>query len=101
MTNVFTGSRGSGKTAKCIEESARTGRYILVSNRTKASSTYDLSLKMGLAIPFPITIDEVLFPSPAIKKYGLIVDETTKVLEMILGVRIHFATVNDEKESAE
>lgn len=101
MTKIFTGGRGSGKTTKCIEESARTGRYILVPNRAMAKFLYAQSLEMGVSIPFPVTIKDLEGPSPSIRKNGLIVDETTMVLEKILGVRIHFATVNDEKESAQ
>lgn len=99
MTKIFKGGRGSGKTTKCIEESARTGRYILVPNRAMAKFLYAQSLEMGVSIPFPVTINDLLSPSPTIKKNGLIVDETISVLEAILETRVHFATVNDEKES--
>lgn len=99
MTKIFKGGRGSGKTTKCIEESARTGRYILVSSRFRAKYTYAQSQEMNLVIPFPVTIEEMKLPSPSIIRNGLIVDETIMVLEKILGVRIHFATVNEEKES--
>lgn len=99
MTKIFTGGRGSGKTTKCIEESARTGRYILVPNRAMAEFVYAKSLEMGVSIPFPVTINDLLYPSPTIKKNGLIVDETISVLEAILETRVHFATVNDDKES--
>ena len=99
MTKIFTGGRGSGKTTKCIEESARTGRYILVPNRAMAKFLYAQSLEKGLTLPFPVTINEMKSPSPSIIRNGLIVDETAMVLEKILRVRIHFATVNEEKES--
>lgn len=99
MTKIFTGGRGSGKTTKCIEESARTGRYILVPNRAMAKFLYAQSLEMGVSIPFPVIADEVEGQSPSIRKNGLIVDETISVLEAILGIRIHFATVNEAKES--
>lgn len=57
---VITGERGTGKTLKLIQESAKTGAYIVCSHRHLAEWTSQKAKDWGYKIPFPITFDEFL-----------------------------------------
>lgn len=55
---------------------------------------------MGIKIPFPVTIDEVLkyrnMRGTSVYKKGILIDETRSVLEYIFnGIPIHEITITD------
>ena len=57
-TKIIVGKRRSGKTTEVIKESAATGMCILVPNRGMALNLANYAQKLGLHIPFPITVRE-------------------------------------------
>lgn len=97
MSNkIIVDKRRSGKTTKAIEESASTGKYILVANRDMALSISKLAHELGVHIPFPITIKEwEAGVARSVKERGIIVDEGLVLLEKILGTQIHMITISE------
>lgn len=99
-TKIIVQGRRTGKTTKVIEESAKTSKYILVPNRVMAKHIFKQALDMGVVIPFPVTIDEVLnkHVSHRAKETGFIIDEGLMLLETILGAHVHMITMSEREE---
>lgn len=102
MMNITIGERCSGKTTKLIKRSAYEGVYILVATKHRAQALVQDAERMGLKIPFPITIDEYLRDRDKFKfKYsdvfcGLLIDDADDVLQQVFaGIPIREVTVTD------
>lgn len=96
---VIRGGRQSGKSFELIKMSAETGTYILVSTRQRALQLTRQAKEMGLHIPFPVTLDELLacrFHGSSIIKQGLFIDDVDDVLGSILApIEIKAVTYTD------
>ena len=88
--------RRAGKTTVAIKESAKTGKYILVLNKQQARSLFTQSQKLGLNIPFPITLDKIL-DNKSLWVKEIIVDEAGIILEHLLGRNITMITITEEE----
>lgn len=98
-TKVILQDRGTGKTTRAIQESAKTGRYILVPRESMAHHVFQKSKEMGLEIPFPITLADIHRRdsiSNVIANHGIIIDEGLMVLKKLLNIPIHMITMSDE-----
>lgn len=85
---VITGDRGTGKTAELIKESAKTGAYIVVSNRHIANYVAQMAKDLNLQIRFPITFDELFHGSLRTKGLAnihLLIDDVDSLINKILG----------------
>lgn len=90
MTTILQGGRNSGKTLALIKESARTGIYIMVSNRERALQLSRQAREMGYNIPFPVTVQEWLqspnrFSGSIIRRDGIYIDDIDEVFRTIFG----------------
>lgn len=97
---ITIGERQIGKTTKLIKRSAAEGSYILVATKHQANAIFKQANEMGIKIPFPITINEVLnyrnMRGTSVYKKGILIDETSSVLEYIFnGIPIHEITITD------
>ena len=97
---ITIGERQSGKTTKLIKRSAAEGSYILAVNKHQASAIFKQASEMGVKIPFPVTIDEVLnyknMEGRDMYQKGILIDESVSVLEYIFkGIPIHELTITD------
>lgn len=86
---ITIGPRRSGKTARTIMESAKTGSYILVATKRQADCVYKQAKEMEINIPYPVTISEVTtgrkyFDNEYMKEHGVLVDEAQLVLQIAL-----------------
>jgi hypothetical protein len=98
-TKIIVEGRRSGKTTRAIEESARTGRYIVVRNDAMKKSINVLADELGIRILNPITLDEWKHGvANRVKVEGVIVDEGLIMLEELLGTRIHMITISETEE---
>ena len=100
MTNVIIGQRCSGKTTRLIRKSAKKLIPILTSTRTRVDAIWGEAQKMGLDIPFPITLDEYLhsarFRGSDIQRTGLLIDDVDDVIgKLFAGIPIHEVTMTD------
>lgn len=87
MSEVIVGTRGSGKTLSLIKKSADTGIYILVANKNRAAYVFSEARKLGLSIPYPVTIEEYFkgnkFIGSSIERDGIYVDDVDDVFKAI------------------
>lgn len=99
---ITIGPRRSGKTARTIMESAKTGSYILVATKCQADCVYKQTKEMGINIPYPVTISEVItgrkyFDNKYMKEHGVLVDEAQSVLHIALcDIPIRGMTLNND-----
>lgn len=96
---IIIGGKRSGKTTEIIKLSAKTGRYILVSNHNEAANLVKLARELGLNVPYPITVQEVVsdkLKGSSIRRDGLYVDNALDILEKIIAVPIVGASINRE-----
>ena len=83
---ITIGPRRSGKTARTIMESAKTGSYILVATIEQANVIFKQAKDMGYDIPYPVTIREITtgrkcFDNKHMREHGVLVDEARIVLQ--------------------
>lgn len=94
--------RGKGKTTELIKLSADTQKYILVADRNRVREIQHMAEKMGLDIPYPVTVEEYHrnhFQGSFIRKQGLLIDDVEDVLKRFLnGIEIVAMTITDEQE---
>lgn len=72
----------------------------MVATKHQASAIFKKASEMGVKIPFPVTVDEVLnyknMEGRGIYQKGIFIDETVSVLEYIFnGIPIHEITITD------
>lgn len=93
--------RGEGKTTELIKESAKTGKYILTTDRNRVMRIDSMAKEMGLHIPFPITVMEAMqykFRGTFIK--SILIDDADDVLRMIFQVEIDTITLTEDKRKS-
>lgn len=84
--NLIIGGRGSGKTTYLIEESSKTGYYIIVRDKRVASQVFNMALKMKKNIPFPITYEEFIREQYYGKRIdGFLLDDVLSFLQSLSG----------------
>lgn len=103
---VIMGGRRSGKTAELIKRSAESGIYILVSSRAMASQIFDQARAMGLAIPFPVTLEEYHrsrgFAGSSIRRDGVYIDNVEDILRrMFYDIEIKAFTCTMDPDTLE
>lgn len=101
-TEFIVGGRGSGKSTELIKRSATTGQYIMVANKQRAKFLFERARRVGLIIPFPVTIHELLdgstFRSSRIRRDGLLIDDFDDVIAAIFsGVQINAVTMTERE----
>lgn len=97
IEKLIFGDRCSGKTTELIKESARTGAYIVVSCKNEARDVFRLSKELGLNIPYPLTVNEMIYESPSsyIFQKGILIDNLERILCCLFNyITIHTATVD-------
>lgn len=97
IEKLIFGDRQSGKTTELIKESARTGAYIVVSCRKEAHNVFGSAKELGLNIPFPLTVAEVIYESPSsyIFQKGILIDNLERILCRLFNyITINAATVD-------
>lgn len=93
MSKFLIRKRGDGKTTYLIKEAAKEGLYIICRDRQRAESIVYLAQSLGYDIPFPITLDEILFSrshmrSPIgryyeISKGKVLVDDVDSIMQKV------------------
>lgn len=97
IEKLIFGDRHSGKTTELIKESAITGAYIVVSCRNEAHNVFRSANELGLNIPFPLTVADVMSEptSSYIFQKGILIDDLERILCRLFNyITIHAATVD-------
>lgn len=97
IEKLIFGDRGSGKTTELIKESAKTGAYIVVSTRNRARNVFRSAKELGLNIPYPLIIDDVIHESQSsdIFQKGILIDNLEEIVCHLFNyITIHAAMVD-------
>ena len=92
------GRRG-GKTVEAIRLAAKTWSYIVCINRKEADRVFDVAQKLGIDIPNPITIEDLIgkrYYAKGIR--GFIIDTADMCLQFLTPVPIKAITVTKDAE---
>lgn len=94
---IISADRGQGKTTKLVEMSSKEWKYIVCKDRQRVDVIIETAERLGLEIPYPITIREL-----PIRQYSYIksvlIDDIEDVLQYIVGRSIDYATTSCEIE---
>ena len=86
--------RGQGKTTELIKQSSKEWKYIICLNRDRAMLIVKTAEKLGLDIPFPITVGELPIKGRYIKE--ILIDDFESVLQALIGAKVDIATTSCE-----
>jgi hypothetical protein len=89
---MYGGRRRVGKSTKLVWESARTGQYIVCADAHRAHYLADYAKRVGLAIPFPVSIRDLPLKSGFIG--DVLVDDVEDVLGNLIGKNISMMTTS-------
>ena len=76
--------RQEGKSTELIKLASENWYYILCLDRRRATYLFEQARRMGLDMPFPITVNELPLNSPYIR--GLLIDDVDHVLQKLVGI---------------
>ena len=97
---VFLKKRREGKTTELVKMSAETQTYILTLNRIRVEEIVKTANKLGLLIPYPITLEEYYstkFRGSYIRE--ILIDDADDILREIFNVvKINAITMTKEDE---
>lgn len=100
MTEIIIKERDTEKTTELIKRAAKDGLYILTDAKRSAEYIAESARRMGLHIPFPVTVEEYLkgnkFRGSCIRRDGLLIDDVDAVFQTLLsGIPIRAVTISD------
>ena len=101
---VFYMRRGEGKTRKIIELAVKNKAYIIVTDRRRAQSVYEMAVKMGFpGMLFPVTVSEYMsnkMRGSYVK--NVLLDDADDILQHIFStVRINAISLTDPGEEGD
>lgn len=87
------GRRACGKTTELIKKASANNLYIVCASKNRVMYVSDLARKLGLDIPFPISVSEL--PLHGYMK-EVLVDDAEDVLSSLIGRRVVGASTSME-----
>ena len=94
---IIRADRGQGKTAKIVKISNKEWKYIVCKDTQRVDVIVDVANKLGLDIPYPITIRELPISQGSYIE-SVLIDDIEDVLQYIIGRRVDYATTSCEIE---
>lgn len=94
---IIRADRGQGKTTKLVKMSNREWKYIVCKDTQRVDVIIDIANKLGLDIPYPITIRELPISQGSYIK-SVLIDDVEDILPYIIGRRVDYATTSCEIE---
>lgn len=86
--------RRQGKTTELVKQSNKEWKYIVCMNGQRVDVIVETANKLGLDIPYPVTIRELPFRSRYVK--SVLVDDIEDILEYMIGKPVDYATTSCE-----
>ncbi|MBY6932275.1 replicase [Clostridium botulinum] len=96
---IIRANRGTGKTTELVKRSNKEWKYIICKDRQRVEVIVKTSNKLGLDIPFPITVSELPLRSSFIK--SVLIDDIEDVLQYVIGKKVDCVTTSCEIERIE
>ena len=94
---IIRADRRQGKTTKLVKMSNKEWKYIVCKDTQRVDVIVDVANKLGLDIPYPITIRELPISQGSYIK-SVLIDDIKDVLQYIIGRRVDYATTSCEIE---
>lgn len=92
---IIKADKGRGKTRKLIKISNKEWKYIVCADITRVTNIVAIANKMGLDIPYPITVREL--PLKAGQRIdSVLIDDIEDVLQYLIGKRVDYITTSCE-----
>lgn len=93
--DIYIQPRQSGKTQRMIEESAKSGAYIVCHNIQSVAYVAARAKEMGLKIPFPLTYSEVQRGQYS-SSIELLIDNAEIFIQDLVKARIRAITMSND-----
>lgn len=87
--------RGKGKTTYLAYRSHITQYPVVCANYTGVGAVKDVAARIGLTIPEPMTVQELLKDKSLVGHKKFLIDEAPMILESLLGVNIDTITLSE------
>lgn len=94
---IIRADRGQGKTTKLVKMSNKEWKYIVCKDTQRVDVIVEVANKLGLDIPYPITIRELPISQNSYIK-SVLIDDIEDILQCIIGRRIDYVTTSCEIE---
>ena len=94
---IISADRGQGKTTKLVEMSSKEWKYIVCKDTQRVDVIIKTAERLGLDIPYPITIRE-LPVSPFSHIESVLIDDIEDVIQYVIGSRVDYVTTSCEIE---
>lgn len=94
---ILRADRGQGKTTELVKMSNKEWKYIVCRDTQRVDVIVEIANKLGLDIPYPITIKELPISQGSYIK-NVLIDDIEDVLKYIVGREIDYATTSCEVE---
>lgn len=103
IDEICIGGRQSGRTTRMIKKAAENNIYILVANQSRAYTVYEMAHRMGLSIPFPVTVWELQNKNLVGRRHirEVYVDDADDVLEQFIGTHVSYINLENPACSTE
>lgn len=97
IDEIVIGGRCTGKTTRMIKKAAENNIYIVVANLARAYTVAEMARRMGLSIPFPVTVWELqqknLIGRRDIRE--VYIDDADAVLEHFVGTHVSYINLEN------
>ena len=94
---IISADRGQGKTTKLVEMSSKEWKYIVCKDRQRVDVIIKTAERLGLDIPYPITIRELPISQYSYIK-SVLIDDIEDVIQYFIGSRVDYVTTSCEIE---
>lgn len=89
---IIGGKRLCGKTTELIKKANKDWLYIVCADLPRANHIVQTANKLGLGIPFPITVSELPLKSPYFR--DILVDDIEDVLSRLINKQVVMASTS-------
>lgn len=92
---IVKAKRGKGKTTELIKMSNKEWKYIVCKDRQRVDVIMEIAERLGLDIPFPITVKELPLSKGSFIE-SVLIDDIEDVLPLLIGKRVDIITTSCE-----
>ncbi len=94
---IISADRGQGKTTKLVKMSNKEWKYIVCRDNQRVDVIIKTAERLGLDIPYPITVRELPI-SQFSHIESVLIDDIEDVIQYVIGRRVDYVTTSCEIE---
>lgn len=92
---IIRADRGQGKTTELIKMSNKEWKYIVCTDITRVTNIVAIANRLGLDIPFPITVRELPLSQGTFIE-SVLIDDIEDVIQYLIGKKVDYVTTSCE-----